>query len=94
LTDKNKLLKKTLYQERQSRESSEQDANQIRQYGRDTWQAIANLQNMVQEKENLIQSLRAQHQEEIQEYVFKLQKRDDTIRKVLKAKIAQGSTKC
>lgn len=94
LTDKNKLLKKTLYQERQSRESSEQDANQIRQYGRETWQTIADLQNLIQEKENIIQTLRATHQEEINELIFKLQKREETLKKVLKAKLAQGSTKC
>ena len=94
LSDKNKLLKKTLHQERQTRENCEKDANQFRQHGRDTWQNIVDLQNQIQEKEMIIQNLRFAHQQEIEEYRMKLQQRDHTLRKVLEAKISQSSTKC
>lgn len=88
------MLKKTLQQERQSCENLEKDANQFREYGRDSWQNISDLQNQLYEKEQIIQSLKFAHEKEIEEFQLKLQQRDHTLRKVLEAKIAQASTKC
>lgn len=88
------MLKKAFNQERQSRENIEKEANQFRQYGRDTLQNISDLQNILQEKDLIISNLRCSHQNAIEEYEMKLQQRDHTLRKVLEAKMAQSSTKC
>lgn len=88
------MLKKALQQERSARQSYEEEAKQYRDHGRDTWQNISDLQNMLQDKELKIQDLIYAHKQEIAEYQIKLQQRDSTLRKVLEAKMSQTSTKC
>lgn len=86
------MLKKSLHQERQSRESIEKDANQYREYGNESYQNLNELRNMVQEKEIQLHNLRYSHLKEIEDMRLKLQKRDETLKKVLEAKVP-GSTK-
>lgn len=43
---------------------------------------------MIQEKEMIIQSLKFNQQKEIDDLKFKLQQRDQTLRKVLESKIS------
>ncbi|KAG5681891.1 hypothetical protein PVAND_011297 [Polypedilum vanderplanki] len=91
LIEKNKLLKKSLYQERQSREAIEKDANQYREYGALSFNNLTELRNTIQEKEILIQNMRYTHEKEMEDMRFKLQQRDQTLKKILESKIS-GST--
>lgn len=94
LIDKNKSLKKEVLHERQSRVNLETETNQIRKYGQESWQNIVDLQNLLQEKENVIQNINFTHQKELEDYAFKLEEREAMLKKVLKVKIAQqASTK-
>ena len=91
LNEKIKSLKKNLHQERQSRENIEKEVNEFREYGNDrfkeSWQNIGELNGMIQEKELMIQNLKFNQQKEIDDLKFKLQQRDQTLRKILESKI-------
>lgn len=93
LIERNKILKKALQQERQSREMSEKDASQYREYGHESYNNLNELRNMVQEKEIQIHNMRYTHLKELEELKIKLQKRDETLKKVLEAKLSGGNTK-
>jgi hypothetical protein len=91
LNEKIKNLKKTLFNERQSKETLEKDLNEFRDFGnekfKESWQNVSDLHGLIQEKEMIIQSLIFNHQKEIDELKFKLNQRDQTLRRVLESKI-------
>jgi tRNA G37 N-methylase TrmD len=94
LNEKIKTLKKSLYQERQSKQTLEKEVTEFREFGNDkfkeSWQNISELHAMIQEKEMIIQSLRFNQQKEVDDLKFKLQQRDLTLRKVLESKVSSS----
>ena len=53
--------------------------------------AYRNLHNIVQEKEIQIQNMRFTHLKEMEELRLKLQKRDETLRKILEVKVSEST---
>lgn len=92
LNEKIKTLKKCLFHERQSKGNLEKEVTDFREFGNDkfkeSWQNISELHAMIQEKEMIIQSLRFNQHKEVDDLKFKLQQRDQTLRKVLESKIS------
>lgn len=91
MNEKNISLKKTLVIERQSKEQLEKEVSEFREFGndkvRESWQNISDLHAMIQDKEITIQNMKFNQQKEIEDLRFKLHQRDQTLRKVLEAKM-------
>jgi len=73
----------------------EKEVNEFREFGndkfRESWQSISDLHAMIQEKEIVIQNLKFNQQKEIDDLRHKLHQRDQTLRKVLEAKISEST---
>lgn len=78
--------------ERQSKETLTKEVSEFREFGNDkfkeSWQNISELHTMIQDKEITIQNLKFSQQKEIDDLRQKLFQRDQTLRKVLEAKIS------
>lgn len=96
LNDKNKYLKKNLHHERQSRESLQSEINEAQEFGKDkfreSWQNMSELHSLIQEKEIIIQNLKFNQAKEVEDLKWKLNQRDQTLKKVLESKITASST--
>jgi hypothetical protein len=69
----------------------EKDVNQYREYGNESWQNSNELKNVIQEKEVQMHNMRFSYQKEIEELKLKLQQRDQTLKKVLEAKMSKST---
>lgn len=87
LIEKNKSIKKSLYNERQSRENLEKEVHEFREFGNDkfkeSWQNTSDLHALIHEKEQIIQNLNLVNSQ----LTFKLIQRDRTLRQVLESKV-------
>lgn len=96
LNDKNKYLKKNLHHERQSKESLQSEINEAQEFGKDkfreSWQNMSELHSLIQEKEIIIQNLKFNQAKEVEDLKWKLNQRDQTLKKVLESKITASST--
>lgn len=81
------MFKKTIHQEKLARENFEKDPMQ-HEFGNKSYQ---NLHNMVEEKEIQMQNMRFTHLKEIEGLRLKLQKRDETLKKVLEIKLSEST---
>ncbi|XP_070504534.1 protein Cep89 homolog [Chironomus tepperi] len=87
LIERNKVLKQSIHHEKLARENLKKDVDQY-ELGNE---AIRNLHNMVQEKEIQMQNMRFTHLKEMEDLRMKLQKRDETLRKVLQVKVSEST---
>ncbi|CAG9804276.1 unnamed protein product [Chironomus riparius] len=87
LIEKNKLLKQAIHHEKHAHENLKKDTDQY-EFGSETYR---NLLNMVQEKEIQMQNMRFTHLKEMEELRKKLQKRDETLKKVLEVKVSEST---
>jgi hypothetical protein len=81
------LIKKTINQEKLARENFEKDTKQY-EFRNKSYQ---NLHNMVEEKEIQMQNMKFTHLKELEGLRVKLQKRDETLKKILEIKVSEST---